>query len=173
MLQEKGFTTVIMPPYVDESIPANIAPHIAVMYLALKKALHVEAMRPSCNHMIVAADTAVIYADAIIGKPGCPEEAYEILKKLCGCKHTVLTGVAMISQKQAVRKLFYESTDVYFKNYPDKDIFEYAKTPEPYDKAGGYAIQGAWGDQIERIEGDRDNVVGFPWSRFEAELQYQ
>ena len=60
---------------------------------------------------------------------------------------------------------------VYFKDYTDEELLEYLDSDEAYDKAGGYAIQGHFAKFIDKIEGDYDNVVGFPWNRIENELK--
>lgn len=171
MLKAKGIEHIIIPPEVDETIQADMRPHDAVMFLALKKALYVENIAVEKGYtngeVVIAADTIVVLNNNIIGKPCDSEDAYEILKALKGNEHTVLTGVAIIVPGAAIREVFYETTKVFFKEYSDEEIMEYIKTPEPYDKAGGYAIQGAWGKYIDRVEGDYNNVVGFPWDSIE------
>jgi len=112
----------------------------------------------------------VVYQNMIIGKPSNPIEAFSILKQLCGNKHQVLTGVAIFIMGTGYRKVFYESSYVTFKTYSDKTIKNYVNTKEPYDKAGGYAVQGTWGKYIGRIEGYTDNVIGLPLERILKEL---
>jgi len=173
MIKAKGIDPVIIIPGVDETITTNMKPHDAVMFLALKKALHAESTaleRGYNGNAVIAADTIVVYNNIIIGKPNDSIEAYDILKALNGNVHTVLTGVSIIFAGITKRKVFYETTKVFFKDYSDYEITEYVKTSEPYDKAGGYAIQGAWGKHIDRIEGDYDNVIGFPWSKISEHL---
>ena len=174
MMKEKGVNPVIIPPEIDETIPDNTEPHIAVMFLALKKALCAEAAAIDTGYsggeVIIAADTIVLHEGCIIGKPENPEEAFATLKRLCGKKHTVLTGVAILKAASAYRKVFYERSGVFFKTYSDDEIRTYAATQEPYDKAGGYAVQGTWGKYIDHIDGDVDNVIGFPWARIQKEL---
>lgn len=178
MMKEKGFEPVIFPANVDETLPFDMDMESAVMYLALKKALWVEANAPasifgysgtSNEALIIAADT-VVYSDRIIGKPETPEEAFRILSALRGTCHCVATGVCFIKRGTPVRKVFCDVTKVFFKDYSDEDLWSYVRTDEPYDKAGGYAIQGTFAKYIDHIEGDYDNVVGFPWHRIEAEL---
>ena len=175
MMKSKGFDPVIIPPLVDETLPPEIKPHIAVMFLALKKALYSESLAIKSGYtngeILIAADTVVVYEGRVIGKPGDRDEAYEILKKLCGQKHTVITGVAVIIPGTVSRRVFCEKTDVYFKSYTDDDINRYIATPEPYDKAGAYAIQGEWGQYVDHINGEAANVMGFPWNRIESCLQ--
>ena len=175
MIKEKGIDPIIIPPEIDETISKDMKPRDAVMFLALKKALYVESIALEKGYtdesIIIAADTIVVCGDNIIGKPRDEKDAYEILKTLNGNEHTVLTGVALIVPGAAAREVLYETTKVFFKQYSDEEIAEYIKTPEPYDKAGGYAIQGAWGKYIDRIDGDYNNVVGFPWDRIQKRLE--
>ncbi|MCL1810151.1 MAG: Maf family protein [Clostridiales bacterium] len=175
MMKERGFDPVIITPDVDETVPEGAKPHVAVMFLALKKALYVEGValeRGYANgETVIAADTTVVWGGCMIGKPENPKEAFDILKKLCGNPHLVLTGVAVLKTGSTDRKVFYETSKVFFKEYTDEEIIAYANTKEPYDKAGGYAIQGTWGKHVDRIEGDRDNIMGFPWARIFPHLQ--
>ncbi|MFA5634498.1 MAG: Maf family protein [Anaerovoracaceae bacterium] len=173
MLKKNGIEPIIIPPDVDEDLPLNIAPKDAVMHLALKKARYVASLARDCYanepSLIIGADT-IVFLDRIIGKPKNTEEAYAILDHLRGREHFVATGVAILKTGTDVKKVFCEITKVFFKNYSDEDIWAYIETDEPYDKAGGYAIQGAWGDKVDHILGDYDNVIGFPWTRIKQEL---
>lgn len=173
MLKENGINPMIISPDIDENLPEGLDLRQSVMFLALKKALYVENLfleTNDLNNIIIAADT-IVYCDKIIGKPETKEEAFEILSFLRNKSHWVATGVAILRAGSNVRKAFYELTEVFFKDYKDEDIIEYISTSEPYDKAGGYAIQGSWGKYIDRIIGDLDNVIGFPWSRIEQEMK--
>ncbi|NLP30917.1 MAG: septum formation protein Maf [Clostridiales bacterium] len=173
MLKENGINPMIISPDIDENLPEGLDLRQSVMFLALKKALYVENLfleTNDLNNIIIAADT-IVYCDKIIGKPETKEEAFEILSFLRNKSHWVATGVAILRAGSNVRKAFYELTEVFFKDYKDEDIIEYINTSEPYDKAGGYAIQGSWGKYIDRIIGDLDNVIGFPWSRIEQEMK--
>ena len=126
--------------------------------------------------LIVSADTIVVdYAAAsnssrgltnsrILGKPKNENEAYEMLSSLSGRSHYVLTGVCLIAAGRA--KCFYDSSEVFFKYIPDDELRAYVKTAEPYDKAGGYAIQETFGKYTDHIIGDLDNIIGFPFQRF-------
>lgn len=170
---------VIMPPNVEEILPAVISMEQAVMFLALKKALSIEKElvlkenpfqdKTYENAVIIAADT-VVYKNRIIGKPTSREDAVEIFHSLRDTNHYVATGIALICPHTLKRKVFCEVTEVFFKCYTDLDISQYLSTDEPWDKAGGYAIQGAWGKHIDHIQGDYENVVGFPWNRIKKEL---
>lgn len=119
--------------------------------------------------VILAADT-IVYADEIMGKPSDAADGFRMLSKLRGGMHYVATGVALVEAGRQNARVFTEVTRVYFKNYTDEELRAYLATEEPYDKAGGYAIQGTFAKYIDHIEGDYDNVVGFPWKRIQKEL---
>ncbi len=168
ILKEHNYNPRIIIPDVEETLPSGITPHEGVMFLALKKALSVEDL---CHDedIILAADTIVLL-DEIIGKPVSEEDAHRILSTLNGKTHQVLTGVAIVKAHKKKRAVFCETTQVTFKQYSEKDIRDYIQTSEPYDKAGGYAIQGAFGKYVDHIQGDKDNVIGLPWTRLVNEL---
>lgn len=167
IMEEHGVHPRVIKPEVDETLPPNLSLTQAVMYLSLKKALCVE--QQCTEGIIIAADT-VVYLDRIIGKPQDHEDAVSILKQLRGKKHLVSTGVTILEAGQCRRRTFAEVTEVYVKQYSDEEIEAYIATGEPWDKAGGYAIQGVFGKYIQRISGDYDNVIGFPWTRIENEF---
>lgn len=174
MMKEKGFTPTVFPASVDEFLPFPMDMETSVMYLAGKKALWVEQQLDETqmeqSPIIIAADT-IVYKDHIIGKPESPQEAFETLKGLKNDWHYVATGVCILQAGKPLRKVFYEMTKVYFTDYSDEELQAYVQTDEPYDKAGGYAIQGTFQKYIDHFEGDYDNVVGFPWARIESELK--
>ena len=105
-----------------------------------------------------------------MGKPSDAADGFRMLCKLRGGMHYVATGVALVEAGRQNARVFTEVTRVYFKNYTDEELRAYLATEEPYDKAGGYAIQGTFAKYIDHIEGDYDNVVGFPWKRIQKEL---
>jgi septum formation protein len=111
---------------------------------------------------VIGADTTVVLGSLRLGKPASKEEARKMLGMLSGKKHDVLTGVAVISLASSFREIEVEKTAVWFKKLTSAQMDEYVETPEPYDKAGGYGIQGSAASFIEKIEGDRTNVIGLP-----------
>lgn len=173
MMKQNGFSPEIFPAHIDETLPFPMDMETAVMYLACKKALWVEKRldppKKQDSPIILAADT-VVYKNRIIGKPADPEEAADTLRFLKNSWHYVATGVCLLTAGQPSRKLFCDVTKVFFKDFSDEELTAYVNTDEPYDKAGGYAIQGTFSQYIDHIEGDYDNVVGFPWSRIQKEL---
>ena len=175
ILQEHGFEPEVIPAHIEETLPEGITPEDAVMFLSLKKALWVEARLseqedPSEETLIIASDT-IVYKDRIIGKPSDREDAYAMLDAIRGDVHQVYSGVALIMAGETRRRAFYERTDVFCRDVPEDELLAYIDTPEPYDKAGGYAIQETFGKYIDHIEGDYENVVGFPYPRFCRELE--
>lgn len=132
-----------------------------VMALAKEKALKVLEMNPEA--VIIGADTIVTIDEKILGKPASEAEAYEMLHQLSGRKHSVLTGVSILSKEK--EETFYTCAKVCF--YPwDSDSEElvkrYIATGSPFDKAGGYGIQDMGALLVERIEGDFYTVMGLP-----------
>lgn len=123
--------------------------------------------------IIIAADTIVTYMGKILHRPFKREEAASMLRTLSGHKHTVYTGLAVM-YKDADGK--YEThtsvtaTDVYMRELTDMEISNYVDTKEPYDKAGGYGIQGKGSLLIDHIDGDYFNVVGLPLVQLYKEL---
>lgn len=172
MMRAKGIEPVIMPADVEENLPLVGGMNETVMFLALKKAKAVETSidNSEAGSIIIAADT-IVYKDEPMGKPLDKEDCFRMLSALRNSFHYVATGVAIVEAKNQKAKVFAEVTKVYFKDFSDQELNEYLEGSEWRDKAGGYAIQGQFGKYIEKIEGDYDNVVGFPWKRIEKELE--
>lgn len=172
MMRAHGYAPIIRPADIDETLPAGISMEDAVMFLALKKALAInEQIRPEEEgSLIIAADT-VVYKDGILGKPKDRADAFAMLSKIKNTGHQVATGVAIVEAGKPNKKIFYDVTEVFCRDYSDEELNAYLDTDEPYDKAGGYAIQGLFAKYIDRYNGSFDTVVGFPWERIEKELK--
>ena len=168
-MRNNGYEPEIMPAHVDEEILIDMSCESAAMAMAYKKAAHI-ANNINGDAIIIAADTIVVYGDEIMGKPVDQDDAYCMLSKLRNNYHQVMTGVVIIDTSKKLKICFCDTTSVYFKDYTDEELLAYLKTSEPYDKAGGYAIQGTFGKYIDHFEGDYDNVVGFPWYRVKEYL---
>lgn len=112
------------------------------------------------NDIIIGADTIVTLDGKIFGKPKNPSDAENMLAKLAGKRHQVITGLAICANG----KIFtdYEVTEVFFGDMTPDDIKNYVATGEPLDKSGSYALQGGATKFIEKIHGDWSNVVGLP-----------
>lgn len=155
---------VVKTTNVDESLPNNIEPAKAVEYLSRLKA------KPFDNgtDTVIGADTVVAVDGIILGKPKDRDDAYNMLKLLSGKYHSVFTGVTVISPQKTIT--FFVETKVKFFELTDTEINAYIDTSEPFDKAGGYGIQGKGSLFVERIEGDYFNVVGLPVSALNKAL---
>jgi septum formation protein len=152
----------------DETFPVGMEVMEVPIYIARNKAQAViaspEYQRYEQGHIVIAADTIVELNGEIIGKPGGRDHAIEILNKLSGQVHQVITGVVM--RKHDEERAFSDVTQVKFNPISENDIIYYVDKYTPYDKAGAYAIQewiGVIG--IEWIRGDFYNVMGLPVSR--------
>ena len=158
----------IRPVPCDETLPEGIGARDAVEYLSKIKN---EASRrcSADDEIVISADTVVSVNDEILGKPTDKEDARRMLKLLSGKNHQVYTGVTISDNERAVT--FSEKTDVVFYELTENEIEEYISSPEPYDKAGSYAIQGKASLLIKGISGDYFNVVGLPVARLKRELE--
>lgn len=120
--------------------------------------------RGNRDSIVIGADTIVVFEDKILGKPKNEAEAYEMINMLQGEVHTVYTGVSVIWRDEENTRVssFFAETDVELYHMSEEEIRAYIATKEPYDKAGGYAIQGYFARYVKRIKGDYNNVVGLP-----------
>lgn len=156
-LAELQFDIIIAD--VDETNPPGMPGHLVPEHLAKKKAAAIEARVHDA--IIIAADTVVLLDDEILGKPKDEADAVEILSKLSGRIHQVVTGVCM--QRGEQQFSFSVTTEVHFRPLSQEQIKHYVAGYKPFDKAGAYAIQ-EWIGMIgiERINGDYYNVMGLP-----------
>ncbi|AEA45868.1 Maf family nucleotide pyrophosphatase [Fluviicola taffensis] len=148
-----------------DSLPANEVPE----FLATLKAA---ALLPDLtdNEVIICADTVVILDGKILGKPFDYEDARQMLSKLSGKKHTVITGVFIGSKDRSTS--FSERTDVEFETLSDNEITYYIEKYMPFDKAGSYGVQEWIGYvAVKRMEGTYTNVMGLPTNRLYKEIQ--
>ncbi len=156
---EVDFEVIIEP--VDESFPDALSPELVPVHIARKKA---EAVKTKTDKTIIAADTIVVLNNEIINKPVDRQNAMEILQKLSGNHHQVMTGVVIANREKQLS--FVDVTDVEFHPLTREQIAFYVDKYQPFDKAGAYAIQewiGVVG--IKCIKGDFYNVMGLPVSR--------
>ncbi|MGI6221705.1 MAG: 5-formyltetrahydrofolate cyclo-ligase [Coriobacteriales bacterium] len=169
MFEREGFRFACLVPGVDESVDGTLPPETQAERVALSKARGaLELLGGDDSHPIVSCDTMVVHGGRIFGKPQTAEEARAMLGELSGSTHQVVSGVCIFAHGKA--HAFHEVTDVTFRPLSAGEIEDYIASGEPFDKAGGYGIQGAAGAFVNHIEGDYDNVVGFPLARFLDEL---
>jgi len=164
ILQSAGLPFTVMSSAVDETPMPGESAHEMVKRLAFAKA-ELVAARAVGPAIVIAADTVVVLDNTIFGKPRTTEDARQMLEKLSGRTHAVITGVALIRLPDVERRELQETTQVQFGAVDDEEITRYLASGEPFDKAGAYAIQGRAGRYISRIEGCYYNVVGLPLAR--------
>lgn len=146
---------------VDESYGADIAADDVPELLAIRKARAIQQKFSVIQVTILTADTVVIVDEQILGKPVNRDEAIQMLQKLSGKKHKVITGVCCLKTEDM--KTFKDVTWVTFSEISLSDIEYYVDKYQPYDKAGSYAIQEWIGVRyISKIEGCYYNVMGLP-----------
>ncbi len=145
----------------DETLPDGTEPLKASEYLAVLKAKSAAEKYPDCA--VIGCDTTVICGGEILGKPKDKSQCIADITKLSGRTHQVVTGCCIIIGGKP--SSFSEVTDVTFRRLTPAEIEAYADTDEPYDKAGGYGIQGLGSALISHIDGDFFNVVGLPVGR--------
>lgn len=150
----------------DESLLEDESSRRYVRRLAIEKTLAVA--RKHRSDWVVGADTTVVLDGTILAKPGDEAEAARMLRKLSGRAHRVLTGIALARADRDHLRSEVASTRVVFRELTAAEVRWYLGTGEPFDKAGGYGIQGKGGLFVERIEGSFSNVVGFPVETFYA-----
>ncbi len=159
---------VRVQPDIAEDYPADTAPADVAAYISREKA---NAYKDTIaeNELIITADTVVIVGNEILGKPHDDAEAKEMLHKISGRKHQVVTGVCLTTTEK--QRCFSVSTDVTFKNLKEEEIDYYIETYRPLDKAGAYGIQ-EWIGYIgvTALEGSYFNVMGLPVQRIWEEL---
>lgn len=118
---------------------------------------------------VLAADTTVALDGKIYGKPADEKEAFEFLKDLSGQTHEVLTAVCLVDKDGKPRETLTK-TLVTFRPLSDEEINSYIASGEPFDKAGGYGIQGLAGKFVEKVEGSYSGVIGLPVDETKALL---
>lgn len=148
----------ILPSNVEENVPDSISAEETPEYLAKIKALDISKKFP--DSLVIGADTVVLADGKILGKPKTKVDAEKMLRMLSGKEHKVITGCAVV--KDGVCSTFTEETVVEFFRLSDEEIDNYISSDEPYDKAGGYGIQGTGCLLVKGIKGDYFNVVGLP-----------
>ncbi len=161
LLRKAGFDFIVVSPGIDESPSPHETPAELAERLALEKAA-AGARGRSGTFCVLAADTAVAIEDALFGKPRDEEEAEQMLMRLAGRTHQVITGVAVRALDDGRSESLVATSLVRMRPISREDARDYARTGEPLDKAGGYALQGNGGRFVEEVVGSRSNVIGLP-----------
>lgn len=137
-----------------------------VSSIAKQKASNIKI---SEDEVLICADTIVVLDNIILGKPHSINEAREMINMLQGKSHIVYTAVYIKTNDKCIS--FVDEAKVTINNMSEEEIEEYINTSEPYDKAGGYAIQGIFSKYIKGYVGDYYTIMGLPKIRLEKELK--
>jgi septum formation protein len=173
VLRNAGIAFEIHPTHIHETELPDESAQAMVARLAESKAraaaAEIDAGMRDC--IVVGADTTVVLGGEILGKPRDSTQAREMLAKLSGRTHNVLTGIFLLRLPGKSTRAAVENSAVTFAPLSEKEIDSYVATAEPLDKAGAYAIQGLAGRHIPKIEGCYFNIVGLPLARLYALLR--
>ena len=157
LLAEAGIDFVVDPADIAE-IQKDESPQAFAERMAREKARAVRIRH--AEEPVLAAETVVVHQETVLGKPRDQQDAEQMLRRLRGCDHQVITGVCLSGPGyEDVRSA---GTSVRFRWMSDGEIHDYIQSGEPMDKAGAYAIQGMAARWIAAIEGEYSNVVGLP-----------
>lgn len=153
---------------ISEQYPVYLQRQDIAQFLSRQKAYSIR--ESNMESFIISADTIVIQRNDVLGKPENRDQAIQMLQRLSGTFHEVITGVTLV--KGTKESTFFERTEVLFKKLTNEEINYYIDKYQPFDKAGSYGIQ-EWIGMIgiQRIQGDYFNVVGLPLHRLTVEIE--
>ena len=160
LLRDAGIDVDIQPADVNEDVEAGEAPEVYVRRVAEAKGRAVSHRAP--GRYVLAADTAVVVAGHILGKPTDAADALRMVQLLSGRAHLVISAVCLVKDGQPVMDTEVDATVVEFAELSPAEITWYLSSGESMDKAGGYGIQGRASRFVTRIAGSYSNVVGLP-----------
>jgi septum formation protein len=170
ILKQLGLEFQVMESDIEEVFPEGALPGEYAASIALEKIRNV-LKRIRFPAVVVGADTIVELDGEIMGKPSDDRQAFEMLSKLAGKEHCVITGIAVSDNTNGVELVDYQTTRVRMKSISPDRIRRYVETGEPLDKAGAYAIQGRASLFIDSINGCYFNVVGLPVAKLDCMLR--
>ncbi len=169
LLRQIGVDFDVYPADVDESILAGESPEDYAVRVSRDK-VRVVAKKVG-EGIIIAADTIVVFKDAILGKPVDSEDAKRMLEMLSGKMHRVITGLAVMNAATGMVICKTPTTTVWFRNLDEEEVNKYVFSGEPLDKAGAYGIQGKGALLVDKIKGCYNNVVGLPLALLDEMLR--
>ena len=169
LLKQIGLDFEVIPSNFDESRVCTSNPTESAQQAAIAKAKAVA--KKLSEGIVIGADTIVVYAGEVMGKPKDQSDAVRMLKQLSGKKHEVITGVALVNARDNREYVWSEATLVWFRKLSDMEIKKYVESGQPMDKAGAYGIQGRAAAFVEKIDGCYFNVVGLPLASLVAKLK--
>ena len=169
LLSDIGIEFSIQTTDKEEEYPSTLKEERIAEFLAQQKSEFLSENQKNTD-LLITADTIVSYESEVLNKPQNKEQAFNILNKLSGNTHKVITGVCIKSIKKEV--IFSVTTMVTFRKLSPKEIGHYINNFNPFDKAGGYGIQDWIGKiGIQRIDGSYSNVVGLPTKELYEQLK--
>ena len=167
ILLKAGYDFKIVPSNYDEKISNLAYSQNLVENCALQKALEVQK-RLKTSDLIISSDTVVVLNNKILGKPKDEKEAFLMLSNLSDNTHFVATSICLVKENKILKDT--QKTFVTFRKLEDEEIINYIKTKHPLDKAGSYGIQDENFDFNTNLDGELDNVIGFPLKLFKKLL---
>ena len=170
ILTDLGLKFDIIPSNYEENLETDIFSYDLIEDLATQKACDV-VRRVGKDEIVLGADTVVVLHNKIMGKPKSKEEAFKMLRELSGQTHMVVTSLCGINTKTNRAVLLSTTSYVRFKELSDELINYYINEFNPLDKAGSYGIQDEGFDFAIKLDGELDNVIGFPLKIFEKMLK--
>ncbi len=169
LLSRIGLPFEVQASDYEEDMKLDLTPKELVKHLSKGKA---EAVAKNYKDaIIIGADSIVAYENHVFGKPTSAAEAKEMLKKLSGTVHSVITGFTIIDTKTNKSSSQAIEAKIYFRKVTEEEMDAYIKSGEPMDKAGAYAVQGLGAIFVEKIEGDFTGVIGLPLFALAKELK--
>ena len=174
ILMERGFVFRCIPIEVSEIPDKNLNVMDQISDLARQKGeAAIESLKSlkSQDILVLAADTVVLLDGEILGKPKNWQDACEVLGRMSGREHQVVTGYCLWDLSRDCPILGHEISHVEFRNLTKEEIIEYVNTGEPMDKAGSYGIQGEGKRLVKKYSGSFNNIVGLPIEKIEKVMQ--
>jgi septum formation protein len=169
LLRSVGLKFKTFPAHVNENYLAGESPRQHVKRLSSNKAMVIAGKHP--ESWVLGADTIVVIDGLILGKPKNKTQAREMLQNLSGREHNVFTGFTIAHVAAEIYQTKVIQSAVRFKTISPKEMDWYVSCDEPYDKAGGYAVQGRGAYFIKSIRGSYTNVIGLPLCEVLEELK--
>jgi septum formation protein len=169
LLTGMGLSFEAVPSGADETFRQGETPAGHVRRISAAKARVVASDHPDA--WVLGADTIVVIDGKVLGKPKDREDAGNMLRLLSGREHFVYTGFTIVKKAASALHRKVVRSAVFFREIPEDELAWYVHTDEPYDKAGGYAVQEKGGLFACRIRGSYSNVIGLPVSEVFAVLK--
>jgi len=164
ILRQIGLDFEIIPSNIHEDLELNFGPRKFAKFWSEQKANAIS--KKYKNKIVIGADTIVFLNGEILGKPKNKEESFNMLNKLSGNTHKVITGVSIAFNEINILRTFSDTTRVTVRTIPAEDIQYYIDNYSTLDKSGSYGIQDWFSVWIKKIDGCYYNVMGLPISKF-------